>query len=59
MAGFPGDWPQCRGPAHAQNALILAIAAANPKTIVVASVPGAIVMPWKEQVDCATQSTSS
>ena len=33
-----------------QNAMVSAIAAANKNTIVVASVPGAILMPWSTEV---------
>lgn len=33
-----------------QNALIEAVAAANPDTVVVLTVPGAILTPWKAQV---------
>lgn len=33
-----------------QNALVSAIAKANPKTIVVASIPGATLMPWSKDV---------
>jgi beta-glucosidase len=35
---------------HGQNALISAVAKANKKTIVVASVPGAVLMPWSPEV---------
>eukprot|EP00413_Alexandrium_margalefii_P039480 CAMPEP_0204586102 /NCGR_PEP_ID=MMETSP0661-20131031/47296_1 /ASSEMBLY_ACC=CAM_ASM_000606 /TAXON_ID=109239 /ORGANISM="Alexandrium margalefi, Strain AMGDE01CS-322" /LENGTH=628 /DNA_ID=CAMNT_0051595715 /DNA_START=27 /DNA_END=1913 /DNA_ORIENTATION=- len=41
---------QCGGNAHSQNALIEAVAKANSKTIVVASVPGAVLMPWADSV---------
>lgn len=41
---------QCSGNAHEQNKLIEAIAEANPRTIVVASVPGAVLMPWADKV---------
>jgi beta-glucosidase len=33
------------------DALIAAVAAANPRTIVVLHVPGAVLMPWLEQVE--------
>ena len=38
------------GPRNDQNALIEAVAAANPNTIVVMAVPGAILMPWADKV---------
>jgi len=41
---------QCTGNAKNQNAMIEAVVAANPRTIVVASVPGAILMPWSTKV---------
>lgn len=41
---------QCKGNADRQNALVAAVAAANPKTVVVASVPGAVLMPWSRDV---------
>mmetsp|Transcript_10556 Transcript_10556/g.19435 ORF Transcript_10556/g.19435 Transcript_10556/m.19435 type:complete len:802 (-) Transcript_10556:40-2445(-) len=41
---------QCEGNADRQNAMIWAVAAANPKTIVVASVPGPVLMPWSPNV---------
>jgi beta-glucosidase len=41
---------QCKGNAKQQNVLVAAIAAANAKTIVVASVPGAVLMPWSGKV---------
>ena len=41
---------QCEGNAHNQNALVEAVAAANPNTIVVMSVPGAILTPWAGKV---------
>ena len=34
----------------AQDALIGAVVAANPKTVVVLTVPGAILMPWSTKV---------
>lgn len=37
---------QCKGNTKQQNALVEAVAAANSKTIVVVSSPGAILMPW-------------
>ena len=33
-----------------QNALVAAVAAANPKTVVVMSVPGAVLTPWRKKV---------
>jgi len=41
---------QCEGNNKKQNAMITAIAQANKKTIVVASVPGAVLMPWSPSV---------
>lgn len=41
---------QCSGGNHIQNELISAVAKANSKTIVVASVPGAVLMPWSGDV---------
>ncbi len=41
---------QCVGNNHNQNALIDAVATANPNTVVVLSVPGAILMPWSPKV---------
>lgn len=41
---------QCAGNADNQNAMVSAVAASNEKTIVVASVPGAILMPWSGSV---------
>ena len=35
---------------NAQNALVEAVAAANAKTIVVMSVPGAVLTPWRTRV---------
>ena len=40
----------CVGNAHAQNALIDAVASANPRTVVLLSVPGAILTPWRDAV---------
>jgi beta-glucosidase len=40
----------CQGNAHGQNLLISMVARANSKTIVVLSVPGAVVMPWSNDV---------
>mmetsp|Transcript_9552 Transcript_9552/g.18119 ORF Transcript_9552/g.18119 Transcript_9552/m.18119 type:complete len:717 (+) Transcript_9552:36-2186(+) len=37
---------QCQGNRNKQNALIEAVAAVNPRTIVVCSIPGSILMPW-------------
>jgi beta-glucosidase len=44
------QYGQCGGNAHKQNALIEAVAKANQNTIVVLSVPGAVVMPWATKV---------
>jgi beta-glucosidase len=41
---------QCKGNNNNQNAMIEAVTKANAKTIVVASVPGAILMPWSGDV---------
>jgi beta-glucosidase len=41
---------QCEGNNQKQNAMVSAIAQANPNTIVVLSVPGAILMPWSNAV---------
>jgi len=41
---------QCDGNAHNQNALIEAVGKANANTIVVLSVPGAILLPWANTV---------
>ena len=38
------------GPKNNQNALIEAVAAANPNTVVVMAVPGAVLMPWSSKV---------
>lgn len=38
------------GPVNNQNALIEVVAAANPNTIVVMSIPGAVLMPWAKKV---------
>jgi len=38
------------GPTNNQNALVAAIAAAQPNTIVVVTTPGAILMPWSKSV---------
>jgi hypothetical protein len=38
------------GAVNNQNALIEAVAAANPNTIVVMAVPGAVLMPWADKV---------
>lgn len=42
--------PQCTGNNQSQNALIEAVVAANPKTVVVVSSPGAILLPWSGKV---------
>jgi beta-glucosidase len=41
---------QCQGNHANQNALIAAVAKANKKTVVVAAVPGAVLMPWSGDV---------
>merc|ERR1712224_221071 len=41
---------QCKGNNDHQNAMVSAVAAANPRTVVVASVPGAVLMPWSNEV---------
>jgi beta-glucosidase len=42
---------QCKGNAKAQNAMVEAVAAAAPKkTIVVMSIPGAVLTPWSPKV---------
>jgi len=41
---------QCLGNNKNQTALIEAVLKANPKTIVVASIPGAVLMPWSTRV---------
>jgi len=46
----PDKDTQCAGNNQQQNALIEAVAKANPKTIVVLSVPGAVTMPWASEV---------
>jgi len=46
------------GPANNQNALISAVATANPNTIVVVSTPGAILMPWSTEVKSITSITT-
>jgi beta-glucosidase len=45
-----GKDTQCTGNAKNQNALVAAIVKAQPKTIVVASIPGATLMPWSKDV---------
>lgn len=39
---------QCKGNNHQQNQMIVDVASVNSNTIVVASVPGAILMPWSQ-----------
>uniref|UniRef100_A0A7S1WDL8 Probable beta-glucosidase G n=1 Tax=Alexandrium catenella TaxID=2925 RepID=A0A7S1WDL8_ALECA len=41
----------CSGIDKQQNALVSAVARANSKTVVVASVPGAFLMPWVHEVE--------
>lgn len=43
----------CDGPDAEQNRLVASVAKANPKTIVVASVPGAFLLPWIHDVQAA------
>jgi beta-glucosidase len=50
VVGAKNGGTQCIGNANNQDAMVAAIVAANPKTIVVASVPGAILMPWSTSV---------
>jgi beta-glucosidase len=44
---------QCEGNNNNQNALVAAVAKANAKTTVVLSVPGAILLPWINDVSAA------
>lgn len=44
VVGAKNGGTQCTGNNNNQNAMVEAIVAANPKTIVVASVPGAILV---------------
>lgn len=46
----PDKYGQCRGNNKNQNAMVASVAKANPMTIVVASVPGAVLMPWSGEV---------
>jgi len=46
----PDQYGQCNGNVKKQNELISAVASANPRTIVVLSVPGAVLMPWSNNV---------
>jgi beta-glucosidase len=52
--GCPADppvgRPACDGNTNRQNALISAVARANKRTVVVLSVPGAVLTPWREEV---------
>lgn len=41
---------QCQGNSQNQNTMIAAVAKANPKTVVVLSIPGAVLMPWSGDV---------
>jgi len=41
---------QCEGNANKQNAMVEAIAKANLNTVVVVSTPGAVLMPWSQDV---------
>ena len=49
--GCSSSEPACNGNANNQNAMVEAVAATATKTIVVASVPGAVLMPWSPKVD--------
>lgn len=49
-SNFFEDGKQCVGNNHKQNDMVQAIVKANPRTVVVLSVPGAVVMPWANQV---------
>ena len=44
-----GSFP-CAGNAHNQNAMVAAIAKANKNTVVVMSIPGAVLTPWAKDV---------
>ena len=48
--GRQGVGTPCVGNANAQNAMVSAIAAAQPNTVVVMSVPGAVLTPWADEV---------
>ena len=50
VIGAKNGGTQCEGNNYNQNAMVEAIVAANPNTIVVASVPGAVLMPWSTSV---------
>jgi len=45
-----GNMVPCDGPDAHQNSLIDVMVISNPKTIVVASIPGAVLMPWSPKV---------
>eukprot|EP00930_Biecheleria_cincta_P084082 TRINITY_DN73576_c0_g1_i1.p1 TRINITY_DN73576_c0_g1~~TRINITY_DN73576_c0_g1_i1.p1 ORF type:complete len:795 (+),score=112.93 TRINITY_DN73576_c0_g1_i1:1-2385(+) len=45
-----GQVVSCGGADQHQNALVASVAKANPKTIVVLSTPGAVLMPWSGEV---------
>lgn len=47
---MPDKYGQCRGNNKNQNAMVASVAKANTRTIVVASVPGAVLMPWSGEV---------
>ena len=48
--GRQGVGTPCVGNANKQNAMVSAIAAAQPNTVVVMSVPGAVLTPWADEV---------
>jgi len=48
--GRHGSNTQCEGNANNQNAMVEAIAGVNKNTIVVMSIPGAVLLPWNKQV---------
>ena len=48
--GRQGVGKPCVGNNHNQNAMISAIVKANPNTVVVMSVPGAVLTPWADEV---------
>ena len=48
--GHTGVGHPCMGNNNQQNAMVSAIAKANPNTVVVMSVPGAVLTPWADEV---------
>lgn len=48
---FGGKTMECDGNDANQNALVLAVARAQPRTVAVLNVPGAILMPWANEVN--------